>query len=340
MTTALTTKQQIQGFMRALDIKDAEVAAALPSTAQRLRAKTQLQMQLREQPKLLACANNGSLFNAFLKACMFNLEIGTECYIIPYGTMAVFQTDYKGLCKLARRHEEIEDIHAVVVYDCDEIEVTSGADGVQVDHKMNTFHEDYGKADHVLGAYATAFFVNGRTKTEVMNRHEIDQVRASSKAKDADAWVKWYTQMARKCPIRRLCKFLPQSLDLAEALDLENRADIGKAQFGDGDIIDIEADDPIPMPTEVDKPASKPRAKAKQKTIPEPEPEEIDLKKQVVAEINRINQTDMSAASEILDSYAMRHEFDGDIDKWDHTQLVGLLVELKKFGKEAPTRDQ
>ncbi len=43
-------------------------------------------------------------------------------------------------------------------------------------------------------------------------------------------WIQHYDEMARKTAIRRLCKYLPMSIELAGAVDLDSRAEGGKPQ--------------------------------------------------------------------------------------------------------------
>lgn len=352
-STALTVKNRIRNFMAALDIKDAEIAAALPSTAHRLRAKMQLQMLLRDKPELLQCVENGTLFNSFLKACMFRLELGTECYIIPYKNVAVFQTDYKGLCKLARRNEEIQDIFGVVVYDCDDFAVTSGEDGVRIAHTMNVNDERYGDPKHVVGAYAVCAWKNGYRKPEYMNKRQIDHIRSKSKAKDDGPWVTDYAEMARKTVIRRLAKFIPQHPDLSEALDLENRADIGAPQFDTDDVIDITgASQPIAMPvtkpkeTPKSEAADQPEAKNDQaEPAPEetPQTQEDEDRADLLGKIESlIPAVGIERASAITQEIAKERKLDPDaVREWANPELLALYVALRnEAGKSEPPKEE
>ncbi len=60
---------------------------------------------------------------------------------------------------------------------------------------------------------------------------EVDAIRARSRAGKSGPWVSDYEEMARKTVVRRLCKYLPMSVDKAAkfsaALELDDAANSG-----------------------------------------------------------------------------------------------------------------
>lgn len=50
---------------------------------------------------------------------------------------------------------------------------------------------------------------NGMVMREVMDREQVELVRAASRSKDGGPWSQWWGEMARKTVIRRLAKRLP-----------------------------------------------------------------------------------------------------------------------------------
>jgi hypothetical protein len=86
-----------------------------------------------------------------------------------------------------------------------------------------------------VAVYAVAKLKDGGTQSEVMTKAQIDAIRSRSRASGEGPWVSDYDEMARKTVVRRLCKYLPLSVELADALDEDARAEFGTP----GNVIDI-----------------------------------------------------------------------------------------------------
>jgi recombination protein RecT len=83
-------------------------------------------------------------------------------------------------------------------------------------------------------AYAVAHLVDGGTHVEVMTRSQIHAIRdRSQNVQNAKKWNKatpWDTdeeQMWIKTVLRRICKYLPKSVELVSALALDAAAERG-----------------------------------------------------------------------------------------------------------------
>jgi recombinational DNA repair protein RecT len=81
----------------------------------------------------------------------------------------------------------------------------------------------------IIGVYAVAVFKDGTRTFVLMGKDEIDRIRdGSSGLPEAMKYGKdtrgstHYEEMALKTAIRRLCKTLPKSPELAQALALED----------------------------------------------------------------------------------------------------------------------
>lgn len=96
-------------------------------------------------------------------------------------------------------------IDAQTVCDGDQFDYELG-DDAKITHKRPKLGTPRGE---IIGAYAIARLPNGSVMREVMDRQEIDQIRAASKSKDGGPWSQWFGEMARKSVIRRLAKRLP-----------------------------------------------------------------------------------------------------------------------------------
>jgi recombinational DNA repair protein RecT len=81
------------------------------------------------------------------------------------------------------------------------------------------FGADSGPATHV---YGRARLRSGDWLIEVMTAAEVEAIRGRSQAADSGPWVTDWNEMAKKTVIKRLCKALPRSTELAEAIDADN----------------------------------------------------------------------------------------------------------------------
>ncbi|NUB24648.1 recombinase RecT [Azospirillum brasilense] len=207
---------------------------------------------LRTTPKLMECTIE-SLFGAVISCAQLGLEPNTpqgHIYLIPFKTtkkvrdernalikIEVYEVQvvigYKGLVELARRSGEIETIAARVAYKGDDFSVEYGtADSIT--HKPNL----NGKPGAPLGVYAVAKLKGGGYQFEWMSLEQVNAIRDESQGyktakrfnSDKNPWITNWEEMARKTVIRRLCKYLPMSVELAAAAALEGRAERGETQ--------------------------------------------------------------------------------------------------------------
>ncbi|AHF03418.1 recombinase RecT [Marichromatium purpuratum 984] len=194
------------------------MAAALPKhlTAERL-SRVALG-ELRTNPRLLDC-NPTSLMSAIVKASQLGLEVGSamgHAYLVPYKTECTLIIGYRGMIALARRSGEIQSITARVVYARDTFELEYGLEE-KLRHIPST-DEDPGQVTHV---YAVAKLRDGGIQYEVMTRAEVEAVRKRSRAGGNGPWVTDWSEMARKTVMRRLFKYLPMSIEMADAMTAE-----------------------------------------------------------------------------------------------------------------------
>jgi recombinational DNA repair protein RecT len=64
----------------------------------------------------------------------------------------------------------------------------------------------------------------------VMTRREVEKHRDRSATRGSGPWVTDYEAMALKTVLRKLCKFLPASVELKRAVELDERAEAGLPQ--------------------------------------------------------------------------------------------------------------
>lgn len=216
---------------------------------------------IRTTPALQECTL-ASLFGALVQSAALGLEPNTvlgHAYLVPFWNSREKRRDvqlivgYRGLIDLARRSGQIVSIAAYAVRENDEFDLVLGADG-KITHRPN-LREERGE---IVAFYAVAHLRDGGIAFEAMSRRDVDRVASGTQSKgESGPWKDHYEEMGRKTVIRRLAKYLPLSIELAAAVDLDERAETGRSQgldrvlegsFQVGDA--PPDDDPIPEPTQ------------------------------------------------------------------------------------------
>lgn len=222
-----------------------QMAAALPKILDADRMTRVITTEIRKTPALLNCEQT-SLLGAIMQAAQLGLEPGSalgHCYLLPFGNgkaengqpNAQLIIGYRGMIDLARRSGQLVSINAYVVHDGDEFTWELGINPT-IKHKPNPDAE----SNPITHAYAVANLRGGGVQFEVMTRKAIEEVRKQSKAANKGPWVTHWEEMARKTVIRRLFKYLPVSIELARAIQVDERTDRGETvNYIDGEIIDI-----------------------------------------------------------------------------------------------------
>ena len=224
----------------------AQIKAALPSHMTPERMTRIVMTECRKTPALLKC-NVPSLLGAVMQAAQLGLEPGSalgHCYLLPFGngkandglSNAQLIIGYRGMIDLARRSGQLVSIGAYCVHEGDEF---SWELGLHPDIK-HVPGEDT-ESNPVTHVYAVANLKDGGVQFEVMTRKAIEIVRAQSKAGAKGPWVTHWEEMAKKTAIRRLFKYLPVSIEVARAVEVDEKTDRGEAiSFADGEIIDTQ----------------------------------------------------------------------------------------------------
>lgn len=191
------------------------------------------------QPLLLQCTP-ASFLQGFMLAAQLGLEPNGpmgHAYLIPYRNgktgqyEAQFQVGYRGLVDLARRSGQIVSIEAHCVYANEKHRVVYGLETVLEHEPLLS-----GDRGPFLAVYAVAHLKDGGVQAEVMTLADINAIRKRSRSGDSGPWVTDFGEMARKTVIKRLCKSLPISVELASALEADSAsalsADIPDLSFG------------------------------------------------------------------------------------------------------------
>ncbi len=201
---------------------------------------------IRQTPKLQDCTIE-SLFGAAVLCSQFGLEPNTplgECYLIPFynsrqeKTEVQFIAGYKGLISLARRSGQIISISARTVYENDTFDIQYGT----IDEIKHV--PTMGERGGIIGYYAVAKLKDGGVQFEFMSNREVGEIRDASQGAYKDEWVNkkktgkkvkqesspWWKheeQMGKKTVIRRLCNYLPMSMEMASAIQVDSVGEVG-----------------------------------------------------------------------------------------------------------------
>ena len=139
--------------------------------------------------------------------------MNSEVYLIPYGSNLQFMPSYKGMAKMVRQYStrKVKDIYSKVVREGDEFEETIVNGQPSISYKAIPFNKG-----EILGVFAVCLFADGGMIYETMSVEDVEKCRKSSKAKNSPAWSQFWTEMAKKTVVRRLCKTITLDMD-AEA---------------------------------------------------------------------------------------------------------------------------
>lgn len=239
---------------------------------------------------LVAASRNPLLLEcdamSILRSVMSSSQLGLEpdgplgsAHLVPFKNTkanpprmeAQLIVGYRGMIDLARRSGQIVSIEAHIVREKDRFKCHFGLEPV-LEHEPD-WSADPGK---MIAVYAVAKLKDGGAQAEVMTRHEVDAIRKRSKAASFGPWVSDYDEMARKTVVKRLAKYLPISVELSQALEVDNAADTGDVTVMDVEISDtagITVPEPEPAASKSDAIA----AKLGQDKAPARDPEEQEI---------------------------------------------------------------
>jgi recombination protein RecT len=288
--------KSIMELMASASVKN-QMALAMPKHMTADRLMRIALTEVRKVPALGRC-NVQSFMGAIMQCAQLGIEPGAalgHAYLLPFGNgkasdgLANCQLiiGYRGMIDLARRSGQIISLTARTVHANDTFSYAYGLDET-LEHVPAT--GDRGDLTHV---YAVAKLKGGGIQFEVMSKADVLKVKASSKAGNNGPWVSHFDEMAKKTVIRRLFKYLPVSIEMTQAVVLDEKADAGidqdnasaltgeysYVQDGDDQVNtgtgEITQQDSEPEPQQ--EPERKPRQQRQQRAEPEQEQQKGDL---------------------------------------------------------------
>lgn len=257
-TENLPATQKAANIRALLERSKAQMSMALPKhlTADRLLRVAMTSIQ--KNPKLLDCTQQ-SLLACVMTCAQLGLEpdqfLG-QAYLVPFknknGTViCTLIPGYRGYIALARRSGEVQSVSSQVVYSKDHFLLQYG-----IEEKLEHIPAD-GERGDVKGAYVVFKYKDGSYSFDYMPKGDIDRIRKRSKSAEDGPWVTDYDEMAKKTVIKRHVKLAPLSVEFAQAVALEDRANMGESQsdiltgMDDGNVIDAEPALAEPDPTAI-----------------------------------------------------------------------------------------
>jgi recombination protein RecT len=211
-----------------------EFASALPDHIKPEKFQRVVMTVVQQTPDLLA-ADRRSLLGACMKCAADGLiPDGREAALVIFNTNTAgkgqpakwekrvqYMPMLAGILKRARNSGEIAGIVVNVVYEKDDFVQRPDDFERPIEHRPPKLGVSRGAP---IGAYALAKLKDGTVMHEVMDRDEIEKIRAVSRSKDSGPWAQWWDQMARKSVFRRLSKYLPMDADPEDLMRRDDEA--------------------------------------------------------------------------------------------------------------------
>lgn len=211
-------------FPAMLKSYEAEIARALPKHMSGDRLSRIALTEFRKNPKLAQC-DPRSVFAAVIMASQLGLEPGIngQCYMVPYKNECQFIPGWKGMVDLVNRTGR-STVWTGAVYEGDEFDWGLG-DKPFIHHKP-CGEDDPKKITHV---YAVGR-VNGAewANIEVWPIRKVWKHRDKhNKVSDRHYSFRYPEMYARKVVLLQVIKYLPSSVEISQALDMDYAANQG-----------------------------------------------------------------------------------------------------------------
>lgn len=243
-TVALAKDKQLS-FSEQLTIAMTEQKEAIPETLNTARFAQNCVALLNEHPELTKY-NPAMLKAGLLKGAYLGLDFySKECYLVPFGNQLQFSIDYRGAKKLCKRFSirPVRDIGAQVVREGDDFTMDVVDGQTTFNFKPKPFN-----GGNIIGAFAYVIYQDGGVAVEQMSKAEIDMTRSKSRAKNAMAWSDFYSEMAKKTVIHRLCKHIELDMNARQrelwgddmAIDTERQKPVVENPFSEPEVVDAD----------------------------------------------------------------------------------------------------
>lgn len=137
------------------------------------------------------------------------------------------QVGYRGFGELIARSGKANGHDAQVVFSNDLFEFEQGSEPYIRHRRLLS-----GRGE-AIGAYSVIYQKEGPNRFEIMDMAELARIQACSRGSDDkdSPWKTWWTEMARKSPLRRLAKYVSLSPEFARAATIDEGNELGYSRF-------------------------------------------------------------------------------------------------------------
>lgn len=243
MSTDIATQRPaspVAAFSKTLERMKPQMALALPKhmSADRM---ARLALTAFSTSKALQCCKTDSILASLMTATQLGLEPGIngQGYLIPYKDTCTFVPGWKGLVDLVSRAGRAT-VWTGAVYEGDKLDYQLG-DEPFCRHKPGDG-----------GGYFTHVYAIGRVKDAQMPvievwtagkvRRHLDQYNKVGLKHYALQSESNFEMYARKVALLQVLKYMPSSIELANAIEVSHAAEAGKGAVIEGDFVTINTD--------------------------------------------------------------------------------------------------
>lgn len=235
--TGQTALSPVAKFSHVLDKMKPQMALALPKHMNADRMARLALTAFSTTPALQQCSTQ-SIIGSLMVAVQLGLEPGIngQGYLIPYKTTCTFVPGWKGLVDLVARSGRAT-VWTGVVFEGDEFDYQLG-DAPFCRHKPGDCD---GKFSHV---YAIGRVRDSQMPViEVWTRAKVEKhLKQYNKVGDrhyAKSNENNFEMYARKVALLQVLKYMPSSIELANALTVSQASDEGRGAVLDGDFVTV-----------------------------------------------------------------------------------------------------
>jgi recombination protein RecT len=227
-------------FIKELDKMKPQIAAALPRHLNADRMSRIALTEFRKNPKLGEC-NVTSVLGSIVTLSQLGLEPGImgQAFLVPYKGICQPIPGWQGIVDLVSRTGRAT-VWTGAVFDGDEFDYALG-DRPFIVHRPG---DNHGEEEDQITHFYSVGRVNGAewpvievwTTRRVM-RHRNKHNKVGDKHYSYGNWEMY----GRKVPLLQVCKYMPKSVELQKALDMEGAANEGRPvpSILDGDFTDL-----------------------------------------------------------------------------------------------------
>jgi len=198
--------------------------------------------------KDVAKCTASTVVGAVLQTAMARLDpnpIMGEVYFIPreikngsgvYG--CTLTIGYKGYIQFAERSGKIKSVYSYPIYSEEIFQAHYGTD-LKIEH----FPKPPKDRGVLNGAYSVVEYITGGKIIEVLYKDEIEKIRKLSPGSHSkySPWVNFEADMYRKCPLRKIMKYVPLSARERKGMSVDDGiVDIETTTFQSDGVVSAE----------------------------------------------------------------------------------------------------